>query len=87
MAHFPGMAFMRDRKGRFVFVNPVMAGILGKPAVEIVGRQALGLLPPEVAEDSLEGDRAILESGQSLSRPMRDPPPQRHPPLDAQKFP
>ena len=47
MAHFPGIAFMRDRKGRFVFVNPAMAGILGKPAAEIVGRQALGLLPPK----------------------------------------
>lgn len=63
MAHFPGIAFMRDKEGRFVLVNPGMAKVLGKPASQAVGRQALDLLPPEMAQSSMEEDRAILATG------------------------
>lgn len=66
MAHFPGIAFMRDRGGRFVFVNPAVAGFLGGATSKILGRQAIDLLPPEVAESSMEEDRTILATGQAF---------------------
>ncbi|MGA9750244.1 MAG: PAS domain S-box protein [Acidobacteriota bacterium] len=66
MDNLPGIAFMRDREGRFVFVNRFMAGILGKTLPEIRGRGARDLLPADVAVSSMEEDRAILESGRSF---------------------
>ncbi len=75
MDRLPGFAFIRDREGRFVFVNRVMAEILGKPASHILGRRALGLLRPEVAQSSMEEDKTILATG----RPFRGEDLIRHP--------
>ncbi len=64
MEHFPGGAFIRDKEGRFVFVNPMMAEVLGQPVSRVLGRPASDFLAPETAESSRAQDRAILATGE-----------------------
>ncbi len=64
MEHFPGGAFIRDKEGRFVFVNPMMAEVLGQPVSGVLDRPASDFLAPETAESSRAQDRAILATGE-----------------------
>jgi PAS domain S-box-containing protein len=64
MEHFPGGAFIRDKENRFVFVNPMMAEVLGQPVSRVLGRPASDFLAPETAESSRAQDRLILATGE-----------------------
>ncbi len=66
MEHFPGGAFIRDKECRFVFVNPMMAEVLGQPVSEVLDRPVSDFLAPEAAEISKAQDRAILETGEAF---------------------
>ncbi len=64
MEHFPGGAFIRDKEGRFVFVNPMMAEVLGQPVSGVLDRPASDFLTPETTESWRAQDRAILATGE-----------------------
>ncbi|HXF96089.1 MAG TPA: PAS domain S-box protein [Gemmatimonadales bacterium] len=58
--------FAKDRDGRYLFMNAVGAGVLGRRPEEVVGRRDIELFPPEKARGFAEVDRRILETGETL---------------------
>lgn len=55
--------YMKDRDGRYVFVNSAAAQSLGMPAHEIIGKDDRALFPEEHARHIMEKDRHIMASG------------------------
>ncbi len=55
--------YMKDREGRYVFVNSSAARSVGKPAHEIIGKDDRDLFPEESARPIMEKDRQIMASG------------------------
>ncbi|HEY2168215.1 MAG TPA: PAS domain-containing protein, partial [Candidatus Angelobacter sp.] len=55
--------YMKDREGRYVFVNPAAAESVGMPAYEIIGKDDRALFPEEHARQIMEKDRQIMASG------------------------
>jgi PAS domain S-box-containing protein len=55
--------YMKDREGRYVFVNTAAAQSVGKTAQEIIGKDDRALFPAESARQIMEKDREIMASG------------------------
>lgn len=54
----------KDREGRFIYVNPAAAAVLGRPAEELLGLTNLDVATdPEQARTVMANDRRIIESG------------------------
>ncbi len=63
--------FMKDREGRFLYVNQAVADFLGQSTAALVGRQQADLLTPEVIDHISALDEAAFASGQPQSREER----------------
>ncbi|HEX3154652.1 MAG TPA: PAS domain-containing protein [Candidatus Angelobacter sp.] len=57
--------YMKDRSGKYVFVNPAAAESLGKKPEEIIGQDDRALFPEQHARQIMEKDRQIMASGVS----------------------
>ncbi len=66
--HIPEVCFfVKDRQGRFVRVNRALLDRLGlQDESEIVGTTDRDRYPPEIAEQLLEGDQRVMETGEPL---------------------
>lgn len=62
MHHLPGLAWIKDRMGRYVYVNEAAEKAFGKPAAELIGRTDKELFPPGTAEFFESNDREALKS-------------------------
>jgi PAS domain S-box-containing protein len=58
--HAPEPIFVKDREGRYVFVNQAMANALGRPTEDLVGRTDAEIFQPETARRFAEADREVL---------------------------
>lgn len=64
MARLPAGAFLKDRAGRYVFVNDYINKALGFRSDMWVGKTDLDVLPPGSAENCMRGDLRVLTSGE-----------------------
>jgi len=73
LTSFPGGIAAIDHEGRYAFVNEVMAGILHRPAEQVVGRLVEEILPARAAR--LRQELLLLQQGQVLTEEVPNPPP------------
>lgn len=60
--HAPEPIFIKDRRGRYMLVNPAMAAAVGRSTDEIIGQTDEALMPRETAHQIVEDDRKVLAS-------------------------
>jgi PAS domain S-box-containing protein len=63
MQHLPGLAWIKDFQGRYVFVNDAAEKAFRRPRAELYGRTDDELFPPETAAQFKANDRQALEAG------------------------
>ena len=67
MDHYPGIAFMKDLKGRLVYVNKAYKRRWGhKKKEDWYGKTNEQLWPPETATSFNKGDQEVLSKGHSM---------------------
>lgn len=66
MRNGPGVAFMKDLEGKFVFVSEQCEKLFHKKPSELLGTTVADHFPPETAAVVREADRKVIESGLSL---------------------
>jgi PAS domain S-box-containing protein len=73
MRHLPGLAWLKDVSGKFVYINEAMVKALGLPAEHVLGRTNDELVPPALARQYDESDAAALrdDGGVRLVEPYR----------------
>ncbi|MEG4573075.1 PAS domain S-box protein [Microcoleus sp. N3A4] len=59
----PDIIVVKDREGRYVAMNSILANFLGRPIEEIIGKDDLELLPPDTAREVMAKDRQIMAAG------------------------
>jgi PAS domain S-box-containing protein len=62
MQHLPGLAWIKDLNGRYVFVNDAAERAFRRPRAELHGLRDEELFPPETAVQFRENDRQALAS-------------------------
>ncbi|BAT51226.1 PAS/PAC sensor hybrid histidine kinase [Nostoc sp. NIES-3756] len=66
MHHMPGCAFIKDEQGKYVFVNPTGARLVGLEQSQIIGKTDFDLVSPNVAQQLHENDQSILNLNQTV---------------------
>jgi two-component system CheB/CheR fusion protein len=66
MQHLPGLAWIKDLAGRYVYVNDVAMQAFRSPRTEIYGKVDEELFPPETAAQFRENDRRALAEASGL---------------------
>ncbi len=66
MNHSPAVAFIKDSRSRYTYVNEPMEKIFGLARDAILGKTDYDWLPAEVAAELHEHDAAVLKSGRLL---------------------
>jgi PAS domain S-box-containing protein len=64
MSHLPGLAFMKDRFGRYLYVNDAVRRVPSSNQRDWVGKSDFDLWPREIALKIRENDRFVLSTGQ-----------------------
>jgi two-component system cell cycle sensor histidine kinase/response regulator CckA len=62
----PAVIYLKDRQGRYSFVNRHFELLSGYTAEQVLGKTDFDLFPEEVAKNSLCNDQKVLESGKPL---------------------
>jgi PAS domain S-box-containing protein len=75
MQNLPGLAWIKDDEGRYVYVNDVTASMFGRSRNEILGNTDISMFPKETAHLFIDNDRKVLESGSGFQTEemLRDP--------------
>lgn len=60
------VGFMRNIRGRYVYVNRAYEELVGKPAGEILGRTPDEIWPPEIARMLVASDKQVLDAGHAM---------------------
>ena len=63
MQHLPGLAWIKDGEGRYVFANSAAEAAFQTRMEELAGKTDDEVFPPERARAFIENDRLALESG------------------------
>jgi PAS domain S-box-containing protein len=70
MRHLPAVAVIRDREGRYVYMNEAWEEAMGLRREDYVGKTPLDCFPREEAERLMEDDRRLLAEGEGQSREL-----------------
>ena len=63
MKHLPGVAFIKDGLGRYLFINDKAAVYLGRDGVDCLGKTDEELWPARVSHRIAANDRIVLQEG------------------------
>jgi PAS domain S-box-containing protein len=63
MQHLPGLAWIKDLEGRYVYVNDAAEKAFCTPRSRLYGQTDAEIFPPEAAEQFIENDRRVLTGG------------------------
>jgi PAS domain S-box-containing protein len=66
MQHLPGIAFMKDVEGRYVWVNPTFEQIFHRPLEQYLGRTDDEVWPAAAAAQFRDHDRTVLRTYRTL---------------------
>lgn len=66
LTHLPDYMYWKDRERRFVRISDAFEGLLQLPADQILGRRDEDLFPAEIAHETAEDDRRVIEQGIAL---------------------
>jgi PAS domain S-box-containing protein len=65
--NIPDAIYLKDRQSRFTLANIAVAGIMSvSDPANLIGRTDIEFYPPDAAEDFLEDERRVLETGEPL---------------------
>lgn len=68
MEHFPGMVYLKDEQGRFLYLNRYIEDVYGVKVDPCIGKTDRELWPREISEAIMEDDRKVLASGKELQK-------------------
>lgn len=57
------LIFVKDTRGRYVFLNSMTAAFFGKSKAEALDKDDIDFFPPEIVSKLVEVDRRIIQSG------------------------
>ncbi|HNY66089.1 MAG TPA: response regulator [Deltaproteobacteria bacterium] len=63
MSRFPGMVYLKDEQGRFMYLNRYIEDVYGMAVSTCIGRTPEDIWPREVSEAVSRDDRLVLETG------------------------
>ncbi len=63
LRHTPAVVYVKDREGRYVYVNPRFTGLFGVRNVEVRGKTDFDVFPGEFAGALRENDRKVFDGG------------------------
>jgi two-component system cell cycle sensor histidine kinase/response regulator CckA len=66
MRHLPGVAFIKDLSGKYVYYNEASLQEFAKPPDEIVGKTDADIWPPEDAARYRENDASVVSGGRPI---------------------
>jgi PAS domain S-box-containing protein len=66
MSHLPGVAYLKDCDGRYLYVSPAFEQHFRRPAADYLGRCDAEVWPADVAAHLRDNDRVVISSGQVL---------------------
>lgn len=66
MQYLPGLAWIKDTSGRYIYVNEAAQNAFGKRREEILGRTDTALFPPVTAAQFQDNDRRALSGGEGI---------------------
>ena len=66
MNHSPAVAFLKDERGRYIYVNPSIESVLNKPSQDWLGKTDRQLFPPDVARSLRRHDHKALQKGKVI---------------------
>ena len=67
MAHLPALAFLKDRRGRYLYVNAACLDMWKRTPEEVIGRSDRQLWPDEIAGPLCQNDAQIMGANQVFS--------------------
>jgi PAS domain S-box-containing protein len=62
----PDSVYIKDRKGRYLFVNKAFEKVVTKSKEDIIGKSDPQLLPPQLSEKAVGSDKEIIEKLKSI---------------------
>ena len=62
----PAIVIMKDADSRYVYCNPRVEKLFGRPVDEILGKTEFDLFPTEEADQFTSSDRFVLETGEAM---------------------
>jgi len=62
----PVVSFVKDREGRYLYVNEAWRSMLGREPSEVLGRRDDEIFPDELAQVYMKNDRRVLDAGEAL---------------------
>ncbi len=66
MHHLPGVAFIKDQKGRYIYYNDACAALFQTSPEELIGKSDDRIWPAELAARFRENDATVLRTGAPL---------------------